>query len=179
MKRQRPEERADDRQRASVRKEGHDAWDFACDVWAEADRQAQQMGRGFPSATLGDGGSSGTGESTVERLSLEGYPPAVEDAERDGEPVRSDGARRTPNDPGTKAAEWLAEFTEARAAITALAIRARKLLPEDRPKERRVNEVDVCRLCEMPAPKVRRVDGIPYCATSCFYKVWRSKERAS
>ncbi|HUR24019.1 MAG TPA: hypothetical protein VMZ73_09135 [Acidimicrobiales bacterium] len=177
---QRPEQRADDRQRASVRKEGHDAWDFACDVWAEAERQAQQMGRGFPSATLGDGGSGGSSDSQVERLSLEGYPKADEDADRDGEPTLGDGFRKTPNDPGAKASEWLSEFTEARTHLHALAIRARKLLPMDRPKDARSNAIDVCNLCDLPAPKVRRIDGVPYCATTCFYKVWRSKrDRAS
>lgn len=178
MKRQRPEHRADDRQRAAVRASGHSAWDFACDVWAEADRQAAQMGRGFPAATLGDGGSSGNSDSVVERLGLEGYPPAEEDVP-EGEQVKPDGARTTPRDPGVQAEEWLREFTEARAHLTVLADRARNLLPEDRPRESRANTVDVCKLCDLPSPKVKRIDGIPYCANTCYFKVWRSKREAS
>lgn len=150
----RPEHRADDRQRQSVRDELHDCVDRVVDAWPVLERQAKEMGRGFP--TQGDcAGPRGGAGSYVERV-------ALEHAE----------------DPALLAEEWLSALAEARAALVNLASKARWLLPVDPESlERgRVNEVENCALCNEPITgKTRRIDGQPYHPTSCYFRVWRSR----
>lgn len=40
----------------------------------------------------------------------------------------------------------------------------------------RVNTVELCAECGEPAPKVHRIDGQPYHATSCYYRVNRRRQ---
>lgn len=77
---------------------------------------------------------------------------------------------------GDPAARWLDRFRALRVEMR-LMDGARANLAPATPKRGRANSVEVCELCKMPTVKVRRVDGLPYCPTSCFYKVWRTKER--
>ncbi len=39
----------------------------------------------------------------------------------------------------------------------------------------RVNTVELCAECGEPAPKVHRIDGQPYCATTCYQRVNRRR----
>lgn len=145
----RREARASDRQREAVRAELHDYVDRAVDRWPIIDKQAAEMGRGLH-ATQWDGSrSGGHGDPTVRT------------------------ALRVEDDPALKAQEWQEGFRQVRALLRAVDARGAKLMPEA-VHQGRVNTVDVCGLCKQPAPKVKRVDGRPYCAASCYYSVWRA-----
>ncbi len=74
---------------------------------------------------------------------------------------------------GDAAGDWLVEFSELRAMVRRLDGRRAALAPS-LPKRGRVNTVEVCSLCSLPAPKVKRIDGQPYCASSCYYRAWRA-----
>jgi hypothetical protein len=110
--------------------------------------QARRYRRGFRAATLGDGGGSG-GTSITENLALGGRDIAAE------------------------IEEWMTLMDEAIGALVNADSRRGKLMPADGPTERE-NTVEICADCGEPAPKVKRVNGLPYHATSCYYRVWRS-----
>lgn len=151
MRRRRPEHRANERQLDDVRAELHRAVDFAVDAYPTLNKQAREMGRGFPSGSMSYGGAGG---SPVEAAAFA-------------------------DDPAGRANDWLAEFDETRGHLLRLAGTARGLLPAD-PAELekargRQNSVEVCAECGDPIPdKVRRIDGLPFHATSCYYRVRRS-----
>ena len=77
---------------------------------------------------------------------------------------------------GDEAGNWLDRFRAFRVEARLIDAARDKMAPA-KPKRGRQNAVETCELCNMPTVKVRRVDGLPYCPTSCFYKVWRTKER--
>lgn len=134
----RPEQRATETQRESVRRELHDQVNAVCDAWAEVERQSKEMGRGFPS---GGEGSTGDEGSLTERVALS-----------------------TAFDPALAASEWLSHLAETRGHLKQLSGDLKRILPVDPSKvERgRVNSVDLCSECNEPAPKVKRLDGKPY-----------------
>lgn len=134
----RAELRANETQRETVRKELHDHVDALINAWGQLEQQAREMGRGYPSGGEGGGENQGT---LVERVAL------------------SDAF-----DPATAASEWLAEFSEFRALGKNLYGKLKRVLPVDPSSvERgRVNTVDLCTECNLPAPKVKRLDGKPY-----------------
>lgn len=149
----RADRRADERQRESVRSELHGAVDSAVDSWPVLERQARDMGRGFPSQGDGPGGVGGHGDP-VPRLALEDRV-----------------------DPAVLAEAWLREFESWRRLGSVLASRARGLLPADvgSVERGRVNSVEVCAECGDPiGDRVKRIDGNPYHASSCYFRVWRS-----
>lgn len=150
----RPEQRASETQRDSVRKELHDQVDRLVDAWPVIERQSREMGRGYPS---GSEGATGDGGSLVERVALSGA-----------------------FDPALASADWLAGFVEFRGHAKNLEGALRRVLPADEASvdRGRVNEVEVCAECGLPAVKVRRIDGVPYHATSCYFRVWRSRKDA-
>ena len=67
---------------------------------------------------------------------------------------------------------WLDAFRDLRVRLRVLDSQRAKLMPV-RVLAGRRSEVEVCTECHLPAPKVRRIDGLPYCASSCYYRVWR------
>lgn len=79
---------------------------------------------------------------------------------------------------GDAARGWLDAFRDLRVRLRVLDAGRAKMAPA-KARRGRENTVEICTLCSLPAPKVRRVDGLPYCATSCFYRVWRTKERTA
>lgn len=79
---------------------------------------------------------------------------------------------------GDEASKWLDRFRAFRVEARLMDAARAEMAPA-KPKRGRENTVELCALCGLPAPKVRRVDGQPYCATSCFYRVWRTKERTA
>ena len=78
---------------------------------------------------------------------------------------------------GDVAGKWLDGFRDIRVRLRVLDTQRAKMAPTP-PKRGRENTVDVCVRCEKPAPKVHRIDGHPYCATTCYFKEWRAR-RAS
>lgn len=75
---------------------------------------------------------------------------------------------------GDQAGQWLDRFRAFRVEARLLDAARAKMAPAV-PKRGRENTVDVCVRCAKPAPKVHRIDGQPYCATSCYYVEWRSR----
>ena len=69
---------------------------------------------------------------------------------------------------------WLDEFRALRLAGRALDTARAKVTKREGNTER-VNTVERCTLCHEPAPKVKRIDGQPYCRDTCYFKVWRSR----
>lgn len=154
----RPEHRADERQVKEMRAEGHAAWDYWCDAYAELVRQAKEMGRGYGSSTLGSGGASAGDMTPTERQAL-----------------------MAADDPATRAAGVLKDGTTAFAMLRTLERRVRAALPagddEVAAARERANAVEVCELCKEPAPEVKRIDGVAYHRSSCYFKVWREGRR--
>lgn len=153
----RPDQSPDARQRDEARAELHAVVDLLCDAWPTIQRQARDMGRGIASTTGGDGGSGagGTHSDPTARVALEARP-----------------------DPAQRALEALAEFAEFRAMARNVERRVRGLLPasEEMVPRGRQNDVENCGDCHAPiVGKVRRIDGVPLHASSCYYRVHRSR----
>jgi hypothetical protein len=153
------ERRTTHQQRESTRQELHHLIDGIIDNWEAVQHQALEMGKGFSRDTLGDGRSSGgIGTSRTETLA------------------------DTRNDPGDQAAQWITDLNTLIKETRSIYGRSCTVLPDHDTAEKmrgRVNTVDKCALCEQPNPKMKRVDGQPYCATSCYYKVWRSGQQTA
>ena len=101
----RPEQRADDRQRGEVRAELHAIVDGLVDALPVLERQARDMGRGFPSQAGGPSGGGGVSRP-VERIALDGG-----------------------SDPGALAGDALVEWARVLGGLRALDRRVRGLLP--------------------------------------------------
>lgn len=145
-------------QRLQIRDDLHKIVNDVIDNWETIERQAQEMGRGYPASTLG--GEGGSGDTTlVEAQALATIGP------------------------GEKATEWLAHLAEFIAHGRTLHDDMKKLLPmtdaEKRRAQQRHNTVEVCTKCGLPADKVRRIDGEPFHADSCYYRVWRANRKDS
>lgn len=158
----RPDQRADQRQVKEMRAEGHAAWDYWCDAYAELQRQAKEMGRGYGSSTLGSGGIAGAGDMT---------------------PTEREALKRV-MDPAATAADVLALGTTAFATLRTLERKVRAALPagddeRERDAQRKLGLLEVCSLCESPVAHddVKRLDGLPYHKRSCFYRAWREGRR--
>lgn len=151
--RRHPDQRPDGRQLEALRSELHAIVDAVIGSWPVVERQARDMGRGFPSQSDGPSGSGGVSRP-VERIALE---------ER--------------SDPGAVAAEVLVELDEMVAMVRRMDRRVRGCLPVPAASvERgRVSSVDACELCGEPIlEKAKRIDGLPYHASSCYFRVWRA-----
>lgn len=165
--------KANDTQIVELRRELHTITDHLCDQWQTAQRQAAEMGRGYPSATLGDGGSSGGGELTsVERVAL--------------------SAARA--DPALRAQQAL---SAARTAVTAMrqADRMMRGATHTTTNTERQNNVEKCAGCGLPilAPsggpgRVKRLgaDLLPYhhpdpvdgvAQPQCWWDAYRAQRR--
>lgn len=157
----RSEQRADREQRARVAADLHKIVDRITNAWPYIEKQAAQYARGYKASTMGEPGVSADETTIVESLAL-------------NEPR---------DDPGWWAEQifkgWQILIADARRIDDLL----RMLTPmstkqwEDEFKGRR-STVEVCGLCDQPAPKVRRIDNVPYCASSCYYRVWREGRTA-
>lgn len=77
---------------------------------------------------------------------------------------------------GNRALAWLDRFRRFRVEARLVDAERAKMAPA-KPKRKglRENTVEVCVRCQMPAPKVHRIDGQPYCATSCYYAEHRER----
>ncbi len=75
---------------------------------------------------------------------------------------------------GDMAGSWLDRFRSFRVEARLIDAAREKMRPAV-PKRGRENTVDVCVRCHRPAPKVHRIDNQPYCATTCYYVVWRAR----
>lgn len=89
----------------------HQYVDATCDSWLQVQKQAKEMGGGFPSSSIADGSGSGTGGSVVER-SL-------------------DDLGRLRVDPGQRARDALAEFAELRGLLRRVSRLFHRELPLD------------------------------------------------
>lgn len=78
---------------------------------------------------------------------------------------------------GDEAARWLDRFRALRVEVRlmdgARAHMAPATTKERESKRGRGNDVEVCVKCGNPNPKMHRVDGKPYCASSCYYVLYR------
>ena len=130
-----PHRRAGDSQRLEVGKELHSAVDRVVAAWPILERQAEDMGRGFPSQGEGPGGVGSHGDP-VARLALE---------ER--------------LDPALLASSWVAEFEAWRLEGRRLASRSTRLLPvvEAGPAPAAVERRPSCESCgeESEVPKLK------------------------
>lgn len=79
---------------------------------------------------------------------------------------------------GDEAGSWLDRFRAFRVEAR-LVDGARAKMAPAKPKRGRENTVDKCVMCKQPAPKVHRIDGHPYCATTCYFKEWRARRAAT
>lgn len=76
-----------------------------------------------------------------------------------------------------QASDWVERFERLRREVRQLdGLRAQLVAVDEGQVERgRVSTVEPCALCGLPpAPKAKRIDGVPYCSNSCYFKVWRS-----
>lgn len=173
----RPEQRASENQRDSVRAEGHAQWDRIMDAWSEIDRQSREMGRGYPSGGEGGGADGG---SLTERVAV-----GVCRCEAGRiDPSKCACPSSTPFDPATAASDWLTHLQETRGHLKNLDGSLKRILPVDATtvERGRVNQVDLCTECDLPAPKVKRLDGKPYhhpdSGESCWWTAYnRSRGR--
>jgi hypothetical protein len=153
------ERRTTHEQRTNVRHELHDLIDLLIDTWPAIQEQAVQYGKGFSANTIGsDGGTTSSTSSRTEVLA------AIH------------------NDPSDLADTWLTDLTRAITGLRHLHARIDSILPDHAEAEKmrgRINTVENCTLCEQPNPKMKRIDGLPYCATSCYFRVWRTKQTVS
>lgn len=79
---------------------------------------------------------------------------------------------------GDEAARWLDRFRAFRVEARLIdAARANMAPAKVKAKRGRENTVDVCVRCNLPNPKVHRIDNEPYCATSCYYAEHRERKR--
>lgn len=160
----RPDQRADTRQQDNVRHELHTIIDRLIDAWPTLERHARDMTRGYPTTNLD--GPGGTSEhTTVERQ------------------VIADLVDHQ-TDPAFDAHQALLGIDVIRLAARRLDGRVRNLLP--RPTRETPTNVDEERRIAQCADcgewilrgDLRRIDGQPYHATSCFFRVWRSQRSA-
>lgn len=138
--------------------------DRAMDAWPMMDRWAADMARGFPSSTLGDGGSRSTGGE-------------------DGKSTLVEAQALGDSDPAKQAILWLEQLDKVQAQLVELDRRRMAFLratdAEVASMQERQNSVEICADCGGPAPDVHRIDGQPYCATSCYHRVRRARQKAS
>lgn len=161
----RPDLRPNDHQRESVRAELHAIIDRAIDSWPTIERQAAEMGRGYPTGGQGSGGDSG---SPTENQALN---------HRD--------------DPALSASEWLVALIELRGQARLLESKRVRCLAQ--PQEAitgRINTVDTCSECGLPlVGKIKRLDNDPLHYESpgtdthgqplpiCWWQAYRRKGR--
>lgn len=69
--------------------------------------------------------------------------------------------------------QWLDRFEVLRREVRQLDGERAALRPAKATRGR-ANTVDVCARCRQPNPKMKRIDGQPHCATSCYFVVWRA-----
>jgi hypothetical protein len=142
-------------QRRKLRDDLHRYINTCLDHWDTILRQADDMAAGYPPTTTGGGGN---GENTlVEAQALATIGP------------------------GEQANDWLAHWSETVAHLTNTYSDLMRLLPmtddEKAKAQQRENTVEVCTDCGDPAPKVRRINGKPYHADSCYYRRWRAMRK--
>lgn len=157
-----PENVATPEQRAVLRAELHDRIDQIIDNLPTVERFSREMRGGYSANTLAGGSRTAAELTTVERL-----------------------ADQPANDPAVWALEALAEWAETIGHIRNTARRFRGLMPLSAAElasiQQRAHEADIptCALCQLPIPdKVKRIDDQAFHASTCYYKVWRSR-RAS
>lgn len=134
-----------DHQRRAVRAELHGIVDRAVDDWEWIDSLS-----GSVRAVSGGGGSSSSDVSDPTLAAVLA---------------------------GDEAGRWLDRFRAMRVEARLLDAARAKMAPVDPKKVRRgrENTVEQCVRCQGPAPKVHRIDGHPYCATSCYYAEHRER----
>lgn len=146
-----------DHQRENIRADLHKIVNDLIDNWPTIQQQAEDMGAGFPSDTLGS--NFGSSELTLVEATAIG----------------------TGTDPGLRATTWLANLEAFISQAQTLEDELKKLLPlsndQKEKLQQRQNTVELCTKCNLPAPKVRRIDGQPYHADTCYYQVWRANRR--
>lgn len=149
------ERRTTQEQRESIRQEAYELIDVIIDEWPAIQDQAKKYRKGFSTNTIGDGtNSGGGGSSRTEALAIN----------------RSD-------DPGDQAAEWITDLTKAMTQLRTLRARINNVLPNPKAADKmrgRVNTVDICAECGLPAPEVKRIDGEPYHKNTCYFRRWRA-----
>lgn len=134
----RPDLRPNDLQRESVRAELHDIVDRCVEAWPVIERQAAEMGRGYPT-----GGDRGGGNA--------------------GSPVENQALNHR-DDPALSATEWLASLIEFRGQARLLnSTRVQCLaLPQSPMAKGRINSVEICSECGLPlVGKIKRLDNDP------------------
>jgi len=138
-----------DHQRSAVRAELHAIIDRAVDDWDWIDSLEGSL------RAVGSGCDHGSG-------SRGGHSdPTFDAAER-----------------GDAAGKWLDRFRAFRVECRLMdAARSHLAPPKAAPKRGRENTVDVCVRCALPNPKMHRIDGHPYCASSCYYAEHRERKR--
>lgn len=145
-------------QRESVREHLHAIVDRCVKAWPEIQRQADQMGRGYPSSSTAIGGGSGSGSSPVEQAVITNAP-----------------------DPANDAAEWVVLMSELYAVAKSLDNKRERLrvkTEKDWAEHRgRANTVEKCTECNEPAPIVKRLDGLPYHPAPCWQRAYRRTGR--
>lgn len=137
--------RAEPRHVEAMRAQLHDAVDQVCDYWPHLERMATLQATALPSALGGAGGSSGHGPADP----TGGYASTV------------DGIRR-----------WLREAIRARQTMIGLAGEAERLIRRELPPAERPNLAETCGLCRQPMGRIRRIDGIGYCAETEADRPW-------
>jgi len=148
QRRIRPEERAAEHQRRTVRDELHDIIDRLVDDWPSIDQLAALA---LAHSSNSEGRSSDVSDPTLSAILTH----------------TSDEAH-----------QWLDDFRRFRVSARLLdGKRANMALAKAEPG--RKNTIDKCALCGLPNPKMHRVDGEPYCATTCYYRVWRGRQHAN
>lgn len=141
---------ADQRQQRAVREHLHAIVDRVLDGFNGAQRMASEMGRGYVSSQPGNSRSH-HGGSAVEAVAFD-----------------------TRLDPCTMAQDWLGHFAEFRSHALNLDNELRRLQP-DLPKPDRENTIELCMGCELPAPKVKRLDGRAYHPGKCWWRAYRAR----
>jgi predicted PP-loop superfamily ATPase len=75
------------------------------------------------------------------------------------------------------ASDWVERFERLRREVRQLdGLRANLVAVDGGQVERgRVSTIEPCGRCGLPpAPKAKRIDGVPYCSNTCYFRVWRS-----
>lgn len=165
VKRRVPEQRADSRQQAAQRAGVHRDVDIVFDHYSNIAFEAD--GRAWP-ANLRQDMPRGRGELTSVEAAAE-------------HSIFGRAERRLHGQ--TSTSDWLAGVKEHVAGFVNMAAQAMTLDPPKAKRVGRVNSVEVCVECKLPItevqqqgkPAVRRINGQPLHATSCYYRVRRAK----